>query len=271
MSDPPGSSGESAVPAALEGAAPAPPAAERGIDARRALRITVVYFLAQLGLGIAVGAVVGFVYGIARGSAAPRLVEEVERAVLLPAAAASMIGGGLVAFAMARRALPGPLRGGALRPIGWCAAKPRDVASAALLGILLGAFYMLALGRAFPPGPAQEWGPVARAMAVPGWPRLAWAILAVGVAPPAEELLFRGVLWSGLVRRISAGLSAAVVTLLFLVGHVAELRGYWPAWFAIAALGLLALVVRVRSESLLPAVALHAAYNACLVAIASLA
>ncbi len=272
MSDLSGTPPDPDAPPALESVVPAPPPAPAtGIDAGRALRITAVYLLAQLGFGMAVGLVVGLYYGIAHGPATPPLYAEIERAVLLPAAAASMIGGGLVAFVMTRRALPGGLRAGALRPIGWCAARKGHLVPAACLGAALGAFYLFGLGRVVPAGPDQAWGPVARAMAAPGWQRLAWAILVIGVAPPAEELLFRGVLWNGLARRLPAALAAVVVTLLFLLGHIAEMRGYWPAWFAIAALGLLAIAVRVRGESLLPAIVLHAAYNACLVAVAYLA
>ncbi len=99
-----------------------------------------------------------------------------------------------------------------------------------------------------------------------GWQRLGWAVLALFVAPPVEEFLFRGVLWSGLVRSMGSGKAGVVVTLLFVASHVTEARGYWPAWIAISVLAVAALAVRVRSGSLLPPVVLHTSYNAVLVA-----
>ncbi len=269
MSDLPETPADPAVPQAFGNALP-PPVSEAGIAPRRALYIAAVYLLAQLAFGISAWIVVGLYYGVTRGPVTPRVVEEIRRIAVIPGAAASLIGGGLVALVMARRALPGSLREGALRPIGWCAAKAADILPASCLGVVLGAFYLFVLGRAFPPAPGQEWGPIVRAVAEGGVPRVVWAILAIGIAPPAEELLFRGVLWAGLSRGMKTWLAAAVVTLLFLLGHLSEVRGYWPAWFAISALGLLAIAVRVRAGSLLPAVALHASYNACLVAAAYL-
>ncbi len=273
MSDLPGGTPPDPVAArSLEGTWPSAPFAPGGgVAPGRALVIAAAFLFAQLAVGTVVGTVAGLCYGIGRGQGAQRIMEEIDRVVVLPSAAAAMIGGGLVAFVMTRRVLPGSLRDGALRPVGWCAAKKGHVVPAACLGVVLAAFYLFVLGRVFPPAPGQEWGPVTRAMAAPGWSRLAWAILVIGVAPPAEEFLFRGVLWSGLARGMTAAGAAAVVTLLFLLGHITEIRTYWPAWFVISALGLLAIALRVRGESLVPAVVLHASYNAFLVAAVSLA
>lgn len=78
--------------------------------------------------------------------------------------------------------------------------------------------------------------------------------------------MLRGVLWSSLVRKLNPGPAAAAATLTFLLAHVPEIRGYWPAWAMVSAVGLAAVCLRVRGESLAPPVALHASYNACLVA-----
>lgn len=77
------------------------------------------------------------------------------------------------------------------------------------------------------------------------------------LVPLAEEVFFRGALWAAL--RGSAGIGAALsaTTVLFTVSHL-EPRS-WPALFLVAAaLGALRLI----SNSLLPAVLLHATFNA---------
>jgi membrane protease YdiL (CAAX protease family) len=99
-----------------------------------------------------------------------------------------------------------------------------------------------------------------------GWPRHLWAVLALLVAPPVEEFLFRGVLFAGFVRSWSMASSGALVTLLFPAAHATEARGYAPAIVSIAAVGTLTLLARIHTDSLAPGVALHAAYNLVLAA-----
>jgi len=99
-----------------------------------------------------------------------------------------------------------------------------------------------------------------------GWTLAVWAVLAVVVAPPVEEFVFRGVLLAGLSSRMRAPVAAFVVTLVFALGHVAEAIHYWPAWVGIIGLGIATAWSRLRSGTLLPAVALHASYNGCIVA-----
>ncbi len=246
---------------------PAPPLPEAGIGAARAVLIVAAYIAVQLAVGVFVGLVAGVYYGATRGATTGAVLAEMTRVVALPAAALGLVAGGIAAFLMTRRALPGPVRGGSLRPVGWCAAGRGGVARAACAGLLIAALYVLVLRRFFPPAPGQEWGPVARTVSAGGWQRDLWAVVALFIAPPVEEFVFRGVLWTGLARGMKAGLAAAAVTLLFLLCHVTELRGYWPAWLAISAVGLAALSLRVRAGSLAPPVALHASYNAFLVAV----
>jgi membrane protease YdiL (CAAX protease family) len=85
------------------------------------------------------------------------------------------------------------------------------------------------------------------------------------VAPPAEELVFRGVLYAGLARSWRPAIAGVVTTTIFVALHLTEVGGYWPGWLAIGAMGALALRVRLREGSLWPAIALHATYNAGLV------
>ncbi len=267
MSDPPRSATESNGQQAIESLAQAPPPIpESGIQTRRSLVIAVSYFVVQVVLGAAVGVVVGMYYGVTRGAMTREVIADMQRVVALPAAMISLVGSGLVVFGMTRRTLSGPIRGGALRSIGWSAARRERVLTAVLAGLVLAAFYIFVLGRLFPPRPGQKFGPIVEALASGGWQRHLWAVIALCIAPPIEEFLFRGVLWSGLLCSMKTVLAAVAVTLLFVIAHIFEIRSYWPAWVMISALGLAAVYMRIRGESLVPPVALHASYNACLVA-----
>lgn len=94
----------------------------------------------------------------------------------------------------------------------------------------------------------------------PGW-RIPLALMVVGVGPLVEELLFRGVLLSALMRRCSLGWAIAISSAAFALVH---LPGLQFQWYAVPALALLALVLawlRLHSASIWPAVVAHAANN----------
>jgi membrane protease YdiL (CAAX protease family) len=85
------------------------------------------------------------------------------------------------------------------------------------------------------------------------------------VAPPVEEFVFRGVLFAGFRRSWKTGAAGALVTLLFIAAHFTEVAGYGPAVIAVALVGAATLVARIATDSLAPAIALHASYNLGLV------
>jgi membrane protease YdiL (CAAX protease family) len=95
-----------------------------------------------------------------------------------------------------------------------------------------------------------------------GWPAiLAVVVVAVLLAPLAEELVFRGVLLRALGRRFSAGPAALVSAAAFALAHLAldfQSAVAVPALFVVGL--VLALVVQRRGR-LAPAVAAHMGFN----------
>lgn len=91
--------------------------------------------------------------------------------------------------------------------------------------------------------------------------RILIAAMAVLTAPIVEEVIYRGVLYSGLRSKIGVPASVIIVTLLFAAVHVPQ---YWRAWASLTALTILSLmltVIRARSKSILPCVAVHLVFN----------
>lgn len=91
--------------------------------------------------------------------------------------------------------------------------------------------------------------------------RIPLVLLVVSVGPLVEELLFRGVLLSALLQRWRAGWAIAVSALAFALVH---LPGLEFQWYALPNLILLALALawlRLRSDSIWPAVLAHGANN----------
>src|SRR5207302_1352689 len=83
-------------------------------------------------------------------------------------------------------------------------------------------------------------------------------LVALALVPAvAEELLFRGVVWGALERRIGMAATLAVTSILFGLYH-GSLYRFVPALLG----GLLLGAVRAGSRALLPSVAFHFANNA---------
>lgn len=91
--------------------------------------------------------------------------------------------------------------------------------------------------------------------------RIWLAMLAVFTAPLIEEVVYRGVLYSALRRRVGLKWSIAIVTLLFAGVHFPQ---YWGAWAGLAGLTLLSLVltvVRATTKSIFPCIVIHTLNN----------
>lgn len=91
--------------------------------------------------------------------------------------------------------------------------------------------------------------------------RVALAVLVVCVAPVVEELLFRGVLLSGLMRHMHVRWATLISALVFGCVHLPDFGFAWYAIPTLVMLGVALAVLRLRSRSLWPAVIMHASNN----------
>lgn len=96
----------------------------------------------------------------------------------------------------------------------------------------------------------------------------AWLMSAFGVfiAPFAEEIFFRGLLFPALTRRTGALVSLAVTALLFGAIHAQQLAGAWIQVSFIVFVGAVLTVVRWRFRSLACSTLVHVGYNGALFA-----
>lgn len=97
--------------------------------------------------------------------------------------------------------------------------------------------------------------------------RLLLAVLVVCVAPFVEELVFRGVLLSGLASRMPIGWAMLASAIVFGCVHLPDFNFAWYPVPALIILGLASAWLRVRTRSLWPSITLHATNN-CIAAIA---
>ena len=140
----------------------------------------------------------------------------------------------------------------ALRPpASW--AKALGLALGALIVIYIGAALALSLSHA---GDEQNLTPE-------GWDSSragAYALSFVAVvfaAPITEELLYRGVGLSLLLERTTAPVAVGVTALFFGLGHGLVLSLAAFIWF-----GIIVALVRLRTDSIYPAMVVHCSFNA---------
>jgi hypothetical protein len=91
--------------------------------------------------------------------------------------------------------------------------------------------------------------------------RLLLALLVVSVAPFVEELVFRGVLLSGLASRMPIGWAMLASAVVFGCVHLPDFKFAWYPVPALVILGLVSAWLRVRTRSLWPSITLHATNN----------
>lgn len=91
--------------------------------------------------------------------------------------------------------------------------------------------------------------------------RIATVLLAILTAPLIEEIVYRGVLFSALRKRLSTTLTVLAVTLIFVGVHVPQYRGAWRTIAGLTLLSLTLTIVRARTASVLPSFLIHLLNN----------
>ena len=228
------------------------------LGAGKAILIFAAYLVSQAVAGGV--AMVG--YSVLTGSDAllAASLNDMDPVLFLVAGFAGFVLGGPVIVALARAMEGGATWKQALAPFGMVRAPARATLMGAGVGVAIALVLGFGLERVLP-SPENAQGPLIEAASAPGWQRILFVLLAVALAPVFEEFLFRGVLYTGMLRSWGKWPAGIIVTLMFGVLHVFDVAGYWPALVMITVVGLALLIARIKSKSLIPAIAMHATYN----------
>jgi membrane protease YdiL (CAAX protease family) len=151
----------------------------------------------------------------------------------------------------------------------WVRGSWRNLAIGVSFGMLIALAWAVFTLRLRQPS-EEELGPVARMGITAGFARISWVVVALFLAPPVEELLFRGILYGGYRKSMGAVAAAALTTIIFVSLHFTELIYQPLAVFAIGGMALGALALRLRSNAIGPAIAVHFGYNATIATLAIL-
>ena len=250
------------------GESPSSPERPPTMYAKRSLIIFASYVVTQFVVGLALFMALGVYLGAQEelGADSVSQTSDLIDQLSLPIQVVAFIIAGFVIVLLTKQTLPGRIRGGAWTSIGANATGVATLIVSLGLGCACAVGYVFVLAPIAPPEEGQDWGPLASAALAGGWQMYCWAVLALAFAPPLEEFLFRGVLFTGLSNSFGKWISALVVTVLFVFVHVAEAIYYWPAWFGLSAIAILAVLLRLKFDSFYPAIAAHFGYNFVVVA-----
>jgi membrane protease YdiL (CAAX protease family) len=149
--------------------------------------------------------------------------------------------------------------------IAWRASLRRDgYGVAALLAVAL-VMLVTTVEHFLPPNPSQLTGPMQQLSTSHGLPHVLFIIMAVAIAPPLEEFIFRGVAFAAVARGFGTVMAVSTTTLAFVLLHAADKIHYWPGFLLVGCLALAAVFLRLRYRSLWPGILMHACYNGLLI------
>ncbi len=238
------------------------------LGARSAALILLIYFAAQFAGGIFVG-LIGGLNSRPIGAAPPdkQAVAAIVQQIMPFGITLALVAGGVAVFLSSRRLASADLRDRSPAGAAWVAGSWKQMAGACVAGALISlgflalAFVPILRPTQFTPGPLDYMA------ATPGIPQVLFVMDVLLLAPPIEELLFRGIAYGGFCRSFGPRIAATLVTLLFWLMHANEILRYLPAGAAIATLALVALWFRLRSAAIGPAIAVHFGYNGVIAAV----
>jgi membrane protease YdiL (CAAX protease family) len=221
-------------------------------------RDVVIAFVAYVGIQILVWAVAGVLAtSRSRSQGTADLIQALSRVVPV-ALPASLLAAGLMLLVVLGRWRKRLGSAALARILGLSWGEGSRLRKAALTGVALALISLPLMGlvvhRPEPPDVITQLTSSSKSAL---W---AWIISAVLLAPPIEELMFRGALFGGLGETWGLRAGATISAVTFWLMHGPEFV-HWPAALAIGVLTIIATRLRLNSGALGPSIALHFGYN----------
>jgi membrane protease YdiL (CAAX protease family) len=232
------------------------------LNARKATLILLAFLIAQFCFAVFCGMVFAVAGGISQPSGNLEHHSRLPAGFLAVSVLIGYVGAGLTMIGISFNLIRESLHDGSEVGAAWVLGRWDAIAKGLAMGasLAMGFFIIAIIVR--PEANEDSVGPLTRLSMTPGMPQILWLMMALFLAPPLEEMLFRGVLYGGYRQSLGPSRSAWLTTTIFALLHVTEVIHFFPALLAIASMALLALRMRLRSSAIGPAVAVHFGYNA---------
>jgi len=146
----------------------------------------------------------------------------------------------------------------------WVIGSPKQLLKGLVAGAALAVLVAAPVAIFFPPEEGKELLPLFRVASASGFPTVVYLLISVILAPPLEELLFRGVVFGSISRSFGPVVSGISTTIIFVAAHYSVILWHQPVIISLTAVGFAVMLVRIWSRAVGPAVALHMSYNGML-------
>lgn len=238
------------------------PASSPRLKAGPAFAVFVLYIATQILVSIAVGFITALVAALQGANLQePQIISRISQQAVAFSVITSCFVAGVVTLLFSARRFSQEIKERSPTGAAWVLGTPKSILWALAVGLLiaLACLFLSPLMSALPEQDAV--GPFTRMANTSGFQRIIVIVIALILAPPVEELLYRGVLFGGFCRSFGALWSAILSTMLFVASHVMEAIHFWPAFIFIGLMASAALWFRLHSKAIGPSVALHFSYN----------
>jgi len=231
-----------------------------GLNAGSATIILLAYMSTQIFCGYSMEVVASRI-AAAQGIHNLQQVNSISDMLVPTAIVLSFVLGGIVIVLMSFALITKHLKD--TSPIGaaWVTGRWEFVVKGLIIGLIIGACDQTFILIARHYVTYKDLDPLHRMAFTPGLPQIIWVVVAVLLAPPVEEMLFRGVLYGGYRKSFGPFWAAVSTTLLFVALHIPYYTHFLSNVIGIIGATLAALWCRLRWKAIGPAIGVHIGYN----------
>ena len=248
-------------------APPALPVQKPRLRAATAMGAFFLFMAAQIVVTLVVTIIVAVIFIMSGGGLDnPKgLTAEIQR--MMPMIVLVSFAGGAIGLVFAAMIVRPSLKDTSPFGAAWIMGTPKKIFFCIGLGVAVALVYLVVPLFLIVPDENLEGGPLSQMFTEPGWGRIAVIILAIFLAPPIEELLFRGILLGGLNRSFGLKWGVGISIFIFVIIHFGEAMHYLPSFLGIGLMACSATWVRLSSGSIGPAIGVHFGYNSVVVGV----
>jgi membrane protease YdiL (CAAX protease family) len=165
----------------------------------------------------------------------------------------------LMAFALIPKYLKDTSPTGAAWVLGRRDAMMKGLAIGLIIGVCIQAFILISKSKYYVT--YKNLDALNRMAYTPGLQQWVFVVTVIFLAPPVEEMLFRGIFYGGYRKSFGPVWAAVSTTFIFVALHLLEYVHFPSVIMGIIALALATLWCRLHWNAIGPAIAVHAGYN----------
>ena len=232
------------------------------LKAGRAFALFALFLATQILAGIIIGFEIS-VFAALRGANLqnPDVLAHISQQASILATITGFLLASTIIIYLAIRWFPKEIQEGTMTGAAWKIGKPRFMLLGFGGGLFIAISYLVLAPLISTPPDENAVGPFAKMATTPGFQQIIALFIALILAPPVEELLFRGVMFGGICQSFGPIRAAILTTFLFAAAHIIEAIHFWPAFVFISLMALAALWLRLFTRTIGPSIALHFSYN----------